>query len=86
MAENGNLQEAFDALKQKRDELKVKLNLGKMEAKDAWEDVEKDFQRLEAKMKRMREQGGKEVDRMRDDVKGLMAEVREGFERVRKRA
>lgn len=86
MAENGNLQEAFDTLKQKRDELKVKLNLGKMEAKEAWEDVEKDFQRLESKMKRMREQGEKEVDRMRDDVKGLMADVRAGFERVRKRA
>lgn len=83
---NEKLQETVGKLRQKRDELKVKLNLGKMEARDAWEDVEKDFERLETKWKKAREQGGKEVDKMRDEIEELIDDVRDGFERVRKKA
>ncbi|QDG50263.1 hypothetical protein FIV42_05815 [Persicimonas caeni] len=85
MADNNNLQETFDKLKQKRDELKVKLNLGKMEARDAWEDVEKNFQELETKMKGLRQQGQSEADRMKEDIRLLMSDIRDGFERVRNR-
>ena len=85
MAENGNLEETFDKLKQRRDELKVQLNLGKMEARDTWEDVEKNFQELETKMKGLRQQGEAEVDRMKEDIQLLMSDIRDGFDRVRKR-
>lgn len=85
MADNNNLQDAYDKLKQKRDELKVKLNLGKMEARDAWDDVEKNFQKLDSKMQGLRKQGGEEVDRMKEDIKLLMSDIKDGFERVRNR-
>lgn len=85
MADNGNLQESYDKLKQKRDELKVKLNLGKMEARDAWEDVEKNFQELESKINGLRQQGQAEADRMKEDIRLLMSDIKDGFERVRNR-
>jgi predicted nucleic acid-binding Zn-ribbon protein len=86
MADKSNLEETFDNLKQKRDELKVKLNLGKMEARDTWNDVEKNFQQLETKMKGLRDQGEAEADRMKDDIQLLMSDIRDGFKRVTNRA
>ena len=86
MADKSNLEETFDNLKQKRDELKVKLNLGKMEARDTWNDVEKNFQELETKMKGLRDQGEAEADRMKDDIQLLMSDIRDGIKRVTKRA
>ncbi len=85
MADNSNLQEAYDKLKQRRDELKVKLNLGKMEARDTWEEVEKNFQQLDIKMKGLRDQGTAEVDRVKEDIRLLMSDIKDGFERVRNR-
>ena len=87
MAElNENLQETFQALKQKRDEFKVKLNLGKMEARDTWEDVQDNFRELESKMKQVRARGDEEFDKMREDIEVLMGDIRDGFDRMRKQS
>ncbi len=44
-----NLAEALDKLRQERDELRVKIHLGTMEAKEEWEELEKKWQRFESK-------------------------------------
>jgi biopolymer transport protein ExbB/TolQ len=85
MADKGNLEEAYDKLKQKRDELNVKLNLGKMEARETWEKVEKNFQQLETKMKGLRDQGEAEAGRMKEDIQLLMSDIQDGIKRVRDR-
>ncbi len=43
------LAEALDKLRQERDELRVKIHLGTMEAKEEWEELEKKWQRFESK-------------------------------------
>ncbi len=44
-----NLAEVWTKLRQERDELRVKIHLGTMEAKEEWDEVEKKWQRFESK-------------------------------------
>lgn len=78
-----NLQERYDKVRQFRDELKVQLNLGKMQVRDAWEEVEKDFHKLEGKMKDLRERGGEEAEKMREQARTQLKSIRERFEKLR---
>ena len=52
MSELGDrLQEEFEALRTARDELRVRLHLGKAEIRDRWETLEKSMDHAEAKLK-----------------------------------
>lgn len=86
MGQKTTWQNTFQQLKQKRDELRLKLNLGKREAQDAWEDVEKNFGELEAKIKTLQAQGEEETDRLGEDIELLVSDIRDGFDRLRNRA
>lgn len=45
------LQEDVEKLRQRRDELRVQIDLGKMEASDAWHHAEDRWKHLEKKLK-----------------------------------
>lgn len=86
MTEEKDIQKSFDKLRQFRDELKVQLNLGKMEIKSAWEDIEDDFGKVEAKVEKLRDRGGEELERLRGETREMIRDVRKRFDNLRKRA
>lgn len=44
------LEELVDALRQQRDELRVQMHLAKAEARDEWDELEKRWEALEARL------------------------------------
>jgi len=82
---NDDLQNAFETLKQRRDELKVQVGLGKLEARDRWQDLEKEWSRLEGKMKLLRSSSEDSLDDVRTDAQVLIDDLRQGFDELRKR-
>ena len=69
----------WEDLKRLRDEIELKIQLGSMDLKDEWERLEKKWAEFvrEAEL----EKTAKEVG---EAVRGLAAELREGYERLRK--
>jgi len=78
------LREMLDKLEQERDELRVRMHLGKAEAKEEWEKAEARIAELRAKLDRL----GDEAEDVMEDVgaaaKILGEEIREGFGRIRR--
>ena len=79
------LQGMADRLRQERDELAVKLDLAKMEARDEWDALEKKWQSLSQKMKAVREEAADAGSEVKEAAQLLADEVKEGYERIRKR-
>ena len=76
--------EIFNNLKQARDELKVQIHLGKAEAKDEWNNLEKKWEDLKAQSEKIAvaaEDTAKDVGSAMD----LAAdELKKGYERIKK--
>ena len=78
------IEELTEELKQRRDELRVQLHLANAEAKDAWEDAEKKWTHFQAKSAQMFDEAKDAGSDIGDAVKLLGAEIKEGYERLRK--
>lgn len=79
-----HIEEMLNELKQERDELKVKLQLARMEAGDEWEKLEAQLEVFEAKTKEL---GSAAVDASQDigvAAKLLGEEIANGFIKIRK--
>lgn len=68
--------EALDDLRTMRDEIRLKVHLGGMEAKDQWKKLEPELGRLESEF----EKGG---DAMADVVTATAEELRKAFRKLR---
>jgi predicted nucleic acid-binding Zn-ribbon protein len=86
--EDSQIKTLMEQLQRQRDELRLKLHLGKAEARDAWEELERKWEHLRARSEPMREalsesskEVGKEVGKAAHD---LAEEIRNGYERLRK--
>jgi hypothetical protein len=77
--EMSKVEEMLAELKQKRDELEVQARLGSMEAKQQWEQLEKQWNDFAAKA---------EVEKTAEDVSSALdtlgGELTKGYERLRK--
>jgi hypothetical protein len=71
-------------LRQMRDEMKLQAHLGKADAKDAWEDVEKRWQHLEGRLRVLRDASKEEFAEVADAAKLLIEEIRRGYQHVKK--
>ncbi len=87
MAENGNkerLRKMLAQLEQERDELKVKLGLAKLEAREEWQELEKKMESLRGRLKA----AGEEAREASGDVGAALDvvadEIKDGFNRLRK--
>lgn len=76
------IKETLDELKQKRDELRVKLSLAEMEASDEWEAIERKLAKLEAKTKELGTATAESAKDIGAAVKLLAEEVRDGFKNI----
>ncbi len=80
-----SIEDAFDALKQQRDELRLKLHLASMEVRDEWDELEGQWDNLVAKK-----------DQLKHDLEPTVAdatvawlmlkdEIKEGYKTIRDR-
>lgn len=90
--EKDRLDEAFNFIKQHRDELKLKMHLGSKEAQDewakletCWTDFEKKAQPLTGAVKDAAEAGGEQAKKVATAALDLTAqELNEGYKKLRK--
>ncbi|MDH3270415.1 MAG: hypothetical protein OEN56_03740 [Gemmatimonadota bacterium] len=77
------LQDILQRLEQERDELKVKVGLAKLEAREEWEELEKKMEGLRGRMKVV----GDEAKEASGDVGAafdvVAEEIKDGFNRLR---
>lgn len=78
-------QDEMKGLRQLRDELRVQSELGSMEARDQWQQLEHRWAELEGKLKLIREGAQQDAAEIGDAVKILAEELRAGFENLRSR-
>lgn len=76
------LKEEMDALRTRRDELRVHAHLGRAEIKDLWADVETKWNRLEGEVKRLGAESKEPLQEISLGLSDLMAQLREGYRRV----
>ena len=74
-----------ESLKQQRDELRVRLHLGKADAKDEWSRLETQWEVLRPKLEAAREEAGKTAESVGAALSLAMEELKNGHERLRKR-
>jgi hypothetical protein len=91
---NEPLDKTYDELKQLRDEIRLKLQLGGMEVRDEWEKLEGEWdtwthqlgQQLEAKAEdleqRLREAGGEDLRKLEVATKLEIGKLKRGFQEV----
>lgn len=76
------IEEMLDDLRQQRDEMRVKLNLAKLEVSEEWEKLESKLVKLEAKAKEL---GGATADASKDvgaAARLLAEEIYDGFKKI----
>ena len=79
------LDDLIDELKQKRDELRVQVNLGSREIKDEWRELEEKMDEFTGKAREFAGEAGlKETGEGVGKALGQLGqELKQGFERVR---
>jgi hypothetical protein len=78
-------QEEMDRLRELRDELRVKLQLGRAELRDRFQELEKSWHQLEGRLKVAREGAREDAENVREAARLLAAELRDSYEHLRQR-
>ena len=73
----------LEALKQVRDELRVQAHLGKAEAKEQWERLERRWHELEAKLGAAEKQAKEPLENVRVAARLMLDEIREGYRKIK---
>jgi CRISPR/Cas system type I-B associated protein Csh2 (Cas7 group RAMP superfamily) len=79
-----DLETARQKVAQMRDELKLKMHLASMDARDEWNELEGKWSHFEAKAKSVQDEGEEVAEQVWTDVKQLSKTLREGYEKLRK--
>jgi hypothetical protein len=70
-------------LKRIRDELRVKAHLGKAEARDRWQSLERSYAALESKVQRASRAADAPLRELESDLRKLAKDLREGYRQIR---
>ena len=81
--EHGFLTREIEELHGMRDELKLKVHLGRMEARDRWEALEERFADLEARARRVGEESEEALEDLGEAMAKGIRELREGYAELR---
>jgi len=76
-------EEEIEILKQGRDELKVQVHLGAADARDAWEQVERNWGHLEGRLKQIGQVGQESAEEIEEAAKNLVSEIKAGYKQLR---
>jgi hypothetical protein len=74
----------LDSLRAARDELRVQVHLGAVEAREAWEKAEKGWSHLEGRLKVLSDATQESLEDIGGAVEMLGEEIRKGYQHVRK--
>jgi len=74
----------LERLEQERDELKVKIGLAKLEAREEWQELQGKLDRLRGRAKVIKEEAEEAGDDVGDAFEVLGDEIKAGFDRIRK--
>ena len=77
------LDELVGTLKRERDELRVQLELAKLEARDEWEELEDKWEDLESRLDRAGEQAKESLADVGAAAGVLVDEIKAGYRRIR---
>lgn len=78
------IEQELEDLRAAREELRVRLHLGKLEARDQWEQLEKKWQQAEGKLKVLGD-ASQEVAADVGEAAGLaLDELKEGYAKLRR--
>lgn len=83
MSEHGILGDELEELRRVRDELRVKIHLGKAEAKELWEKTEHKLEEFEQKVKSVSSQVEEPLHDVGEAAKLLLDEIKDGYRRIR---
>ncbi len=78
------LREMLAKLEQERDELKVRMHLGKAEAREEWEKMEVRIGELRSRLDKAGDEAGDVMEDVGAAAKLLGDEIREGLSRIRR--
>ena len=78
------LDRLMQRLEAERDELKLKIGLAKLEAKEEWSELEGKLDRLRGRMKRVKDEAEDASEDIGDALENLGEEIRAGYQRIRK--
>jgi len=78
------IEKLMQQLEQQRDELRVKMSLAKLEAREEWEKLEKQWAQLKANAPQIREDLGAAAGGVAAALKKAAEEIRDGYARLRK--
>jgi hypothetical protein len=84
MVDKEDFNEFLENLKTQRDELKLKMHLAAADAKDEWNELEGKWEHFEAKARQAGEQAADASKDVWDAAKTLGAEIKQGYDRIRK--
>ena len=78
------LKRLLERLETERDELRVKLGLAKLEAREEWHELEEKIQGLRSRLHRMKSEAGETGGDVGAAFDLVADEVKQGFERLKK--
>jgi SMC interacting uncharacterized protein involved in chromosome segregation len=78
------LEKELGDLRVTRDELRVRMHLGKLDAQDQWEQIEKQWQHVESKLKLAGETGREVAEDIGEAASVAVEEMKEGYAKLRK--
>lgn len=78
------MREMLEKLEQERDELKVRMHLGKAEAREEWDKLDARIGELRGRFDRAGDEAGDVMEDVGAAAKLLGEEIRSGFDRVRR--
>ncbi len=74
----------IESLRAARDELRVQVHLGAVEAREAWEKAEKNWNHLESRVKILGEATQESLEEISEAASMLADEIRKAYKHVRK--
>jgi predicted nucleic acid-binding Zn-ribbon protein len=77
------INQEFENLRTLRDELRVKIELGKAEVRDKWEELEGDWQHVEGKIRVLGEETRESAKEVGEATEILVGELRDAYRRLR---
>jgi len=80
----GRFDRMLRQLETERDELRVKLNLAKLEAKEEWEELEKKMDSLRGRVKVLRQEAKEAGGDVGAALDVLTDEIKDGFSKIRR--
>jgi SMC interacting uncharacterized protein involved in chromosome segregation len=78
------LNQELNDLQTTRDELRVRMHLGKMDAQEQWDQIEKQWQHVESKLKVAGEAGREIAEDVGEAANLAIEEMKEGYAKLRK--